>query len=337
MATVCLALVCLAALPAVAQGYHVIGKIEIGGEGGWDYLYVDAAARRLYVSHATRVVVVDIDSQKVVGEIPDTPGVHGIAVAATLGKGYTSNGRDGTVTVFDPKTLKASGTIKVGENPDCILYEASTKRVFAFNRRGHSASVIDAVAGTVVATIELEGNPEFAATDDKGSIWVNLDNKSEIVALDAAKATIKARWSIKEKCEGGTGLAFDRKNRRLFAVCGGSKTMGIVDADSGKVAASVPIGSGPDAAGFDPGTGLAFSSNGEGNLTVVQRDGPDQYSVAETVPTQRGARTMALDAKTHKVFLSAAEFEPAPAPTADQPRPRPKMVPNSFLILVVGR
>jgi DNA-binding beta-propeller fold protein YncE len=318
-----------------ASGYHLLKKIEVGGEGGWDYLIVDGAARRLYVSRGTRVLVFDADSGAPVGEIPDTPGVHGIAIADDLGRGFTSNGRDGSVTIFDLKTLKPISKVKVGTNPDCILYDLATHRVFAFNRGSSDVTAIEAKTGEVAGLIALGGHPEFATADGKGMVFVNLDDKSEVVAIDSRKLVAKAHWPVApgEDC---SGMAIDRKHMRLFSVCG-NKKMTVMDANTGKVVADLPIGGGTDAAGFDPETNLAFSSNGEGTLTVVHQDSADKYSVVASVPTQRGARTMALDPKTHNVFLPTAQYGPPPAPTTERPNPRPSVVPNSFVILVFGK
>ncbi|HTF38460.1 MAG TPA: YncE family protein [Blastocatellia bacterium] len=319
-----------------ASGYHLLKKIEVGGEGGWDYLIVDGAARRLYVSRGTRVMVFDADSGASVGEIPDTPGVHGIAIADDLGRGFTSNGRDGSVTIFELKTLKAITKVKVGKNPDCIIYDPATHRVFAFNRGSDDVSAIEAKTGDVAAPIALGGHPEFATADGKGMVFVNLDNKSEVVAIDSKKLEVKAHWPV-APAEDCSGMAIDRKHSRLFSVCG-NKKMAVMDSNTGKVVADVPIGGGPDAAGFDPETSLAFSSNGmDGTLTVVHQDSADKYSVVANVPTQRGARTMALDPKTHNVFLATAQYGPPPAATPERPNPRPAMLPNSFVILVFGK
>ena len=316
-------------------GYHLLKKIEVGGEGGWDYLSVDSAGRRLYVSRSTRVMVFDADTGKSVGEIPDTPGVHGIAIADDLGRGFTSNGRDGSVTIFELKTLKPISKVKVGTNPDCILYDLATHRVFAFNRGSSDVSAIDAKTGEVAGLIALGGHPEFATADGKGMVFVNLDNKSEIVAIDSRNLAAKAHWPVAPG-EDPSGMAIDRKHNRLFSVCG-NKKMTVMDASSGKVVAELPIGAGPDAAAFDPETNLAFSSNGEGTLTVIHQDSADKYSVVENVPTQRGARTMALDPKTHNIFLATAQYGPPPAATAERPNPRGAMLPNSFVILVFGK
>lgn len=316
-------------------GYHLLTKISVGGEGSWDYLIADADAHRLYVSHATHVVVIDTATDKVVGDIPNTNGVHGIAFAEKLGKGFISNGRDNSVTIFDLKTLKTLETVKVDKNPDCILYDPASNRVFAFNRGASSFSAIDAVTNKVLGTVDLGGHPEFAAADGKGMVYVNLDDKSQIAAIDANKLTVTAHWPAAPGVD-TVGMAIDRKNNRLFVSCG-NKKMVIIDAATGKVVADVPIGDGSDAAGFDPETKLAFSSNGEGTLTVVHEDSKDKFTVAENIKTQRGARTMAVDTKTHKVYLATAQYGETPAPTAAQPRPRAPMIPNSFVILVFGK
>jgi DNA-binding beta-propeller fold protein YncE len=324
-----------AALAAAGPGYHVSTTYKVGGEGGWDYLNADAGARRLYISRGTHVIVLDLDSGKNVGDIPDTPGVHGIALAPELGKGFTSNGREGTVSIFDLKTLAPSSKVKVGENPDAILYDPATKRVFTFNGRSQDSSAIDAVSGKVLGTIKLDGKPEFAASDAEGEIFVNIEDKSELVAIDPNKLEVKAKWPL-APCTEPSGLSIDRKNRRLFVGCD-NKMMAVVDADSGKVLATPAIGEGVDATAFDDGTDLAFASCGEGVLTVVKEDSPNQFSVAENVPTQQGARTMALDSQTHNVYTVTAKFGPPPAATADNPRPRRTILPDSFVVLVVGK
>jgi DNA-binding beta-propeller fold protein YncE len=325
------------AVAAAGPGYHVVKTYKVGGEGGWDYLTTDADARRVYLSRGTHVIVLDADSGKSVGEIPDTPGVHGIALAPELGKGFTSNGREGTVTVFDIKTLAPSGSkIKVGENPDAILYDPASKRVFTFNGRSQDSTAIDAASGKVLGTIKLDGKPEFAASDAKGEIFVNIEDKSELVAIDPNKLEVKSKWPL-APCTEPSGLAIDRKNRRLFVGCD-NKMMAVVDADSGKVLATPAIGEGVDATAYDDASGLAFAScGGDGVLTVVKQESADKYSVAENVTTKKGARTMALDSKTHNVFVVTADFGPRPAATADNPRPRPPMLPDSFVVLVVEK
>ena len=318
-----------------APGYHIVKTYNLGGEGGWDYLTLDDVTRRLYISRATHVIVFDVDAGQVVGEIADTPGVHGVALSGDLGRGFTSNGREGTVSIFDLKTLRTLSKVKVGENPDAILYDPATKRVFTFNGRSKDVTAIDADKGIVVGTIKLDGKPEFAVNDGKGTLFVNDEDNSKIVALDAAKLAVKSHWPL-SPCEAPSGLAIDRKTHRLFAGCD-NKKMAIVDADSGTVISTLAIGGGVDATAFDDDTKLAFASCGEGVLTVIREESPDKFSVAENAKTQERARTMALDPKTHRVFLVTAKFGPTPAPTAGQPRPRPPVLPDSFVLLVMGK
>jgi YVTN family beta-propeller protein len=318
-----------------APGYHLIRTIPLGGEGGWDYLTFDTAARRLYITRGSRVTVLDGDTGKVVGEIPNLSGVHGVALAPELGRGFISNGRSDAVTVFDTKDLKVLSEIKsTGQNPDAILYDPASRRVFAFNGRTGNVTVIDAASGKVAATIPVGGKLEFAASDRKGMVFVNVEDKNEVVAIDAAKAVVARRWPL-TGCEEPSGMAIDAAHQRLVIGCG-NETALIVDSASGRVVAKLPIGKGVDANGFDPGTGLAFASCGDGTLTVIHEDTPDKWTVVAKVPTRPRARTMALDEKTHDVYLATAEFGPAPAPTAAEPHPRPAMVPGSFVILVVG-
>jgi DNA-binding beta-propeller fold protein YncE len=316
--------------PVGPSGYHLVNTVPVAGEGGWDYVAVDSEARRIYVSHATKVVVFDADSFAVVGEIPDTPGVHGIAVAADLGRGFTSNGRAGTATIFDLKSLKTIGTVQTGENPDAIAYDSVTKRVFTFNGRSKDATAFDAADGHVLATIPLAGKPEFAAVDGRGKIFVNIEDTSELVEIDAQAAKEIHRWSLKP-CDSPSGLSMDQKNRRLFAGCD-NKMMAVINADTGKVIATPPIGEGVDATAYDPGTGFALSSNGEGTLTVIKQEDADNYSVLENVPTKRSARTMGLDLKTHNVVLPAADFLPP-----KEGERRGAMKPGTFVLLVMGR
>ena len=330
--------VCLAAgaMTAAGPGYHVVTTYKVGGEGGWDYLTADAGARRLYISRGTHVIVLDLDSGKNIGDIPDTPGVHGIALAPELGRGFTSNGREGTVSIFDIKTLALISKVKVGENPDAILFDPATKRVFTFNGRSQDSSAIDAASGKVLGTIKLDGKPEFAASAAKGEVFVNIEDKSELVAIDPSKLQVKATWPL-APCTEPSGLAIDRKHRRLFVGCD-NKMMAVVDADNGKVLATPAIGEGVDATAFDDETGLAFAScGGDGVLTVVKEDSPEKFSVAENVTTQKGARTLALDSKTHKVFVVTADFGPPPAATTENPHPRRSIVPDTFVVLVAGK
>jgi len=320
-----------AATPAPgASGYKLVKSVPIGGEGGWDYLYVDSEARRVYISRGTHTMVMDADTYAVVGDIADTQGVHGIAIAADLGRGFTSNGRTNDVTIFDLKTLKPIGKVQTDQNPDAIVYEPVSKRVFTFNGRGKNATAINAADGTVAGTIPLGGKPEFAAVDGKGSVFVNNEDTSELHHLDAQNLKELHKWSL-APCKSPSGLTMDRKNRRLYAVCD-DKVSVVVDADAGKVVATPAIGDGPDAAGFDPATGYFFASCGEGILTVIHEDSPDKYTVVENVPTKRSARTMGLDLKTHTIFMPAADFDP-PAPGER----RGKMKPDSFVILVVAK
>jgi DNA-binding beta-propeller fold protein YncE len=314
---------------AASAGYHVTKTLPVGGDEGWDYVAVDSEARRVYVSHGTHVVVLDADSGAVAGDIPDTQGVHGIAIASDLGRGFTSNGRANTVTIFDLKTLKTLSSVKAGTNPDAIVYDQGTKRIFTMNGRSQDTTAINAADGSVVGTLALGGKPEFAVADGKGSIFVNIEDKSELVQFDPQKLTVLNRWPL-APCESPSGLAMDRKSRRLFAGCD-NKMMGIIDADSGKVVATPAIGSGVDASAFDPETNFAFASNGEGTLTVIHEDSADKYTVVYNVPTTKSARTMGLDLKTRNIFLPAADFA---APAAGERRG--KMKPGSFIILVMS-
>lgn len=315
--------------------YQLKQKFTIGGDGGWDYLTYDSTGNRLFISRATRVQVVDPEKGTVIAEIPNTTGVHGIALAQELGKGFTSNGRENTVTVFDLKSLKETNKIKIdGENPDAILYDPASKRVLTFNGRSKNATVIDATNDKVVATIPLDGKPEFAAADGKGSVFVNIEDKSELTKIDPVKGTVVQTWPL-APCEEPSGLAMDQKHWRLFSGCG-NKMMAVTNADTGKVVTTVPIGQGVDANGFDPGTDLAFSSNGDGTLTVVHEDSPDKFTVAQNAETQRGARTMALNPGNHQVYLVTAEFDEIP-PAEGQTRPRRSMKPGTFTLLVMEK
>jgi YVTN family beta-propeller protein len=318
-----------------SEQYKVTGKFPLEGGGRWDYLIVDPASRRLYLSHATSVVVLDVDTGNMVGSIPDTPGVHGITLAPDLGVGFTSNGGENKVTVFDIKTLKVLSKIETGVNPDSILFHPVTKTVFVMNRnkpgiKDGTATVIDAVTRKVITTFPLGGKPEFSAYDNQGNIFVNLDSKSSIVEIDAASKKIKATWPL-APCEDPSGLAIDRESHTLFSVCG-NKLLTVVNADNGKVTQTLPIGDDCDAVAFDPETKEVFASNGEGTVTIAGKDSSGKYKVLQTVPTLIGSRTIALDAKTHRVFLPSARF------TGDPTRsPRPPVVPGSVAVLVLGR
>lgn len=313
-----------------ASGYRLIKTVAVAGDGFWDYVAVDSVARRIYISHATKVIVLDADSFAVAGEIPDTEGVHGIAIAPESGRGFTSNGRANTVTIFDLKTLKTLGTVKTGTNPDAIVYDAISKRIFAFNGRSKDLTAINAAEGTVAGTLALGGKPEFAVADGKGKVFVNIEDTSELVELDAQALQVLHRWPL-DPCKEPSGLSMDLKNRRLFAGCD-NKMMAVINADTGKVVATPAIGEGVDATAYDPATGLAFASNGEGTLTVVKQDSSDKYSVLENVPTKASARTMGLDIKTHNVVLPAADTIPP-----KEGERRPTMKPGTFVLLVVGK
>jgi DNA-binding beta-propeller fold protein YncE len=315
------------------EPYHFLKEIAIGGDGGWDYLSVEPAGRRLYVSHATKVVVIDIDKDAIVGEIPDTPGIHGVAVAADLGRAFTSNGQENKSSMVDLKTLQTLSKIETGKNPDGMLYEPGQHEVYLFNGRGQSATVIDAKSGKVVATIPLEGKPEFATADPQaGRVFDNLEDKSEVVAIDTKTHEVVNRWPIAPG-EEASGMAIDVVHHRLFLGCG-NKKMVMVDSTNGKVVADVPIGQGVDANAFDPGTLFAFASCGDGTVTVAHEDSPEKLTVVQVLKTEPRARTMTLDPTTHRIYLASAKFE-APAPDGGQ-RQRPRVVPGSFKILVYG-
>ncbi len=313
-----------------AEPYHLLKEISVGDDGGWDYLTVDSAAQRLYVSHGTKVVVIDLAKDAVTGEITNTPGVHGIAVAPELNRGLVTCGRENKGALVDLKTLKIISKVETGANPDGMIFEPGQKEFYTFNGRGESATVIDAQSGKVVATIPLGGKPEFAAADVKaGLVFNNIEDKNELVVIDTKTHTVKNRWPIAPG-EEASGLAFDEKNHRLFLGCGGSKTMVMMDSESGKVLASVPIGDGVDANSFDPATMLAFASCSDGTVTIAKEDG-DKLTVVQTLKTEKGSRTMTIDPATHKIYLAAAKYD---EPAAGQRRG--KMVAGSFKVLVYG-
>lgn len=327
-----------------AVNYHIVKRVVLGGNGFWDYMGFDNAHRHLFVSHGTHVMVVNADTFKVVGDIPDTQGVHGIAVAPKLGRGFISDGGADQVTVFDLKTLKTIATVKVtGHNPDCIAYDPASERVFTFNGRSGNSTAIDAKTLKVVGTIDLGGRPEFAVADGRGFIYNNLEDKSTELKINTRTLQIEDRWPM-APCESPSGLAIDAEHHILFAGCH-NQMMAVINADTGKVIATPAIGPGVDANRFDPGTGLAFSSNGggEGTLTVVKEVSPTEFKVIQDAATERGARTMEIDPKTHHVFLVTAKFgpmPPAPPPSAQGQRPRfrrPPIVPGSFTLLVLAR
>jgi DNA-binding beta-propeller fold protein YncE len=325
---------------AAPPSYKVVGKIRIGGVGRWDYVYVDSANHRLYVSHATQTEVIDTATDKVVGTIPDTNGVHGIAIANDLGRGFTSDGMDNDVTIFDLKTLKVLGKVKTGTNPDAIVYEPTSHRVLTFNGRSSDSTVFDGKTGEIIAAaVPLGGRPEFAQVDGKGHVYFNIEDKNEIGEMDAKSAALTRHYSI-APCEAPSGLAINpggpNKNSYLYSVCG-NKTMVVSDPAAGKVIATPAIGQGPDGVAFDDG--YAFSANGrDGTITMVGETSPGKFDPVDTIMTQPGARTIGSDQKAHKLYLPAAEFGPPPAPPAGGGRAgRAQALPDSFMIIVVGR
>lgn len=318
---------------SVTSGYHVIRKLPIGGEGRWDYLTVDPEGRRIYISRSTHVMVVDEDSGKVIGDIPDTKGVHGIALAPELGKGYTSNGEAASVTIFDIKTLKPISTVSTtGKNPDSILYDPATRRVFTFNGRSANATAIDVATGQIAGTVSLGGKPETPVLDEKGSIFVNIEDKNSLAEFDAKTLAVKHTYPL-TGCKGPSGIAMDTATRRIFIGCSDSNVMAVVNADTGKVIATPHIAEDTDASRFDPATHLAFASCENGILSIIHEDSADKFSVVGNVKTQDGARTMALDPKTHHVFVVTADMKPAPPPTKEDPDPRRPIVPGTFVML----
>ena len=319
-------------LPA-QQPYSIVDEWKIGGAGGWDYLLADPSAHRLYVTHGARVDVVDTTTGKAVGAITGLKGTHGVALDPDGQFGYISDGGANALVIFDRKTLATVASVPTGTNPDGIAYEPTTHTVWTFNGRSQDATVVDTATRKAVATIKLPGKPEFPQADGEGNVFVNIEDKNVIVRLSAASKTATATWPL-DGLESPSGMAFDKAHHVIFSVCDGKK-MAVVDANSGKLLASPQIGDGPDAAGFSAGHTVAFSSNGEGSLTVV--DAANGYKTIETLPTRRGARTMAYDEQADRVYLVTAEFGPRPAATTENPRPRPAIVPDSFTILVVGR
>jgi YVTN family beta-propeller protein len=322
-----------ASASAAPPAYKVVTKIKVGGATRWDYVYVDSANHRLYVSHGTKTDVIDTSNDKVVGSIPDTNGVHGIAIAADLGKGFTSDGGDNDVTVFDLKTLKVLSKVKTGQNPDSIVYEPVTHRVFTFNGRSKDATAIDAKTGSVItASIPVGGKPEFSQVDGKGHVFANIEDTNEIIVVEAKDSLVSKRYSI-APCDGPSGLTIDPKGH-LYSVCD-NKMMIVSDPTAGKVLATPEIGGGPDGVAFDDG--YAFSANGaDGTITMVGETSPGKFEPVATIQTQRGARTIGADSKAHKLYLPAAEFGP-PADSKDGKKGRPQAIPDSFMIVVVGR
>ena len=321
----------LAARPAAAQSYHVTKTVTLGGDGGWDYLALDTAGHRLFIARQTRVMVVDPATGRLLAEIPGLERAHGVAFAYETGHGFITSGTDSAVTMFDLKTLKVLGRTTVAPDADAVLYDPVTQRVFTFNGDAHSASVLDARSGARIGTIDLGAGPEFAVSAGDGKLYVNFEDKAELAEIDAAGMQVTRHWSL-APCEAPTGLAIDRAHHRLFSGCH-NKVMAISDATAGKVITTLPIGAGVDAAAYDPGSAVAFASNGDGTLTVVHEDAPDKFRVVSNVATKGGARTMALDERSHRVYLVTADFGPAPAATPEHPRPRPPILPGTFVLI----
>ena len=328
-----LGLLALAAFSA--EGYKIINKVKVGGTGGWDYLAVDPATQRVYASHGGIVEVVDLKAGKPVGQITQLHGVHGIAVASDVGKGFISNGQSNSVTIFDLKTLEKTAEPAVGgQNPDAICYEPKTQRIFTMNGRSNDSTAINAKNNEIIATFPIGEKPENCAVDGAGKLYVNIENSSELVEIDAAKPGVARRTSL-APCEAPSGIAIDVKNKKLFSVCS-NKMMAVTDIATMKVIATPAIGGGTDGAGFDAGSGNAFSSNGgDGTMTVVKLVN-GKYEAVDTVTTERGARTMTVDPTTHRIYMLAAEFGPAPD-AKDGKKGRPPVLPDSFHVLVIGK
>ena len=317
------------------DAYRFLSEVAIGGEGGWDILTIDPTANRLYLSHATKVVVVDLGKNSVIGEITDTPGVHAFVAVPELQRGFSSNGKEDKASVVDLKTLQTTSKIDTGRNPDAIVYEPKRHEVYVFNHTGNSCTVIDPKSASVITTIQLGGSPEFAAVDKAaGRIYCNIEDKSEVAVIDADKHEVVARWSLAPG-EGPSGIALDAGHHRLFAGCH-NKMMVMLDTESGKVVGSVPIGSGVDGCAFDDATQLAFASCGDGTATIAREQAPNKLAVVQILKTERGARTMALDPETHRIYLPTAQFQPPPSPSPGVSPGRPSVVPNTLKLLVYG-
>ena len=315
--------------------YQLVTEIPIGGEGGWDILTIDSAARRLYLSHATKVVVVDLNTNTVAGEIADTPGVHGFVAVPEVQRGFSSNGKESKSSVVELTTLKTTSKIDTGQNPDAIVYEPRHGEIYIFNHTGNSVTVIDPKTATVSATIPLGGNPEFAAVDETaGRVYCNIEDKSEVEVIDVDKHEVVAHWSLAPG-EEPSGIALDARHHRLFSGCH-NKMMAMLDTETGKVVETVPIGAGVDGCAFDSTTLLAFASCGDGTTTIVREEAPNKLTVLQTLKTERGARTMALDSKTHRIYLPSAQFQPPPSPSPGTSPARPGVLPNTLKLLVYG-
>jgi DNA-binding beta-propeller fold protein YncE len=332
-----LGLCALTTRPLAAQSgshFHVAHTFTLGGDGGWDYLTLDTASQRLFIGRSNRVMVVDPATGTVLGEIPGLSAAHGVALDYGTGHGFATSGRDSSVVMFDLKNLKVLRRTTAGDDADAVLYDPASKRVFTFNGDAHSASVIDPASGERIGTIPLGGKPEFGVSTGTGKLYANIEDKAEVVEIDPRTMQVTRRWSI-APCESPTGLAIDRANDRLFSGCR-NRLMAISDARAGKLITTLPIGAGVDGNAFDPASGTAFSSNGDGTLTIVHEDSPTEFRVVETVPTATGARTMTIDPRTHRAYTVTAKFGPAPAEsTAANPRRRPPVIPGTFMLIVV--
>jgi YVTN family beta-propeller protein len=328
-------LILLGSAALADDAYKFLNEIPIGGEGGWDILTIDSPADRLYLSHATKVVVIDLNKNAVAGEIADTPGVHAFVAVPEFQRGFSSNGKEAKSSVVDLTTLKTISKIDTGQSPDAVVYEPRHREVYIFNHTGSSATVIDAKSATVTATIPLGGSPEFAVVDEKaGRIYCNIEDKSEVAVIDSTKHEVVARWPIAPG-EEASGIALDAAHHRLFATCH-NKMMVMVDTETGKVVANVPIGAGVDGCAFDDASQFAFASCGDGTTTIAKEETPQKLTVVQTLKTERGARTMALDPKTHRIYLPTAQFQPAPSPSPGASPARPTILPNTLKLLVYG-
>jgi YVTN family beta-propeller protein len=313
--------------------YQFADQIPIGGDGGWDILTIDTTANRLYLSHATKIVVVDVGKNAVVGEISGTPGVHAFVAVPEFQRGFSSNGKEAKSSVVDLKTLNTVSKIDTGENPDAIVYEPNRRELYVFNHTGNSVTVIDPKNANVITTVELGGSPEFAAVDEAaGRIYCNIENKSEVAVIDSSKRRVMARWPVAPG-EEPSGIALDARHHRLFAACH-NKMMVMLDTETAKVIASAPIGAGVDGCAFDEATQLVFASCGDGTTTIAREEAPDKLRVVQVLQTQRGARTMALDPRTHRIFLPTAQFAPTPSPSPGTSPARPSIVSNTLKLLV---
>jgi len=321
------------ALPAQGQSYHLVKSVLLGGEGGWDYLSFDSLGHRLFIARQTRVLVVNPDDGTLLGEIPGLNGAHGVALANAQGRGFATSGRDSSVVMFDLRTLAVLGRIPAGDDADAILFDPSTRRIYTFNGDAGTSTVIDPGTGTAVGTIPLGGKPEFGVAAGDGTLFVNIEDQAKVAEIDGAAGKVRRQWSL-APCESPTGLAIDRVHHVLFSGCR-NKVMAISDATSGRLLTTVPIGEGVDGCAFDPGTQLAFASNGDGTLTVIHEDTPTTFSVVSNAETRRGARTLSLDPASHRVYTATADFGPPPAPTPERPHPRASIVPGTFVLLML--